>query len=193
MLVYLPIFLAALVILFIGFSIYKRNNLQIQTTLPNLAHFKNNTVPLQFDYPSDFPLTEARPEQLNGDSIEEINFSETYLPNSSDDSYGYIFVIRKDVPDLHIYLSGYYKNQVGADSVIENVSLKHVSGYRVHIIPDPKEGDSLGTAAEWTYYFYEDGFLYQIALTNPSYKNSDPNEIKNIFENIILQSLQLSK
>lgn len=159
-----------------------------------LQNFKSTRVPLSFNYPVGFPVTRASDESVGSDldelTVEDINFSETYLPNATDDSYGYLTVKKIDIKDLQMYLKNYYEVQAGMKIAIETTKAADTTGYRVHIIPDPLSGDSLSATTDWIYFFYKNGYLYQTALTNPMYKNSNANDINNVFTNTILPSMK---
>ncbi len=160
----------------------------------NLLTFKSSRVPLTFNYPVGFPVTVAGAEYEKGYldkvTLEDLNFSETYMPNASDDSYGYITVKKMEIIDLQKYLQDYYKFQADQTVTFEKAKTADVDGYRVHITPDTSKGGYLGSVADWTYFFYKNGLLYQIALTNPGYKNSNPTEISKIFTDTVLFSMK---
>lgn len=156
----------------------------------NLLTFSSTRVPLTFNHPIDFPVVVADKKYLDKKTLEALNFSETYLPNSTDDSYGYLIVTKQEIADLDKYLTNYYINQVGSKIKMEMVTINKSSGYRVHMISDAARGSSLESVQTWTYYFYKNGLLYQMALTNPVYHDSNADKINTIFVDTILASLR---
>lgn len=156
----------------------------------NLLIFTSTRVPLSFNHPIDFPVVAADKKYLDKKTIEALDFSETYLPNSRDDSYGYIVVTKQEIADLDKYLTDYYTQQVGSKIEMEIVTINRSSGYRVHMISDAARGSSLESVQTWTYYFYKNGLLYQMALTNPVYHDSNADKINTIFVDTILASLR---
>lgn len=162
----------------------------------NLNTFVSQRVPLSFDYPEDFPIAVAKEKWINTKYLDQVkkeavDFSEEYLPNSGSDSYGYIGVYTSEITNLRKYLEDRHTSKSIDELIIEEVNLEHASGYRVKTIRNSDYGDPLGPIAEYTYYFYNNELVYQIALTNPSYLDSDPVEIKKIFDDIILPSLKI--
>lgn len=156
----------------------------------NLLTFSSTRVPLTFNHPIDFPVVVADKKYLDKKTLEALNFSETYLPNSTDDSYGYLIVTKQEIADLDKYLTNYYMNQVGSKIKMEIVTINRSSGYRVHMASDTARGGSLESVQTWTYYFYKNGLLYQMALTNPVYHDSNADKINTIFVDTILASLR---
>lgn len=166
-----------------------------QNTSDDTLHFISERVPLSFNYPKDWPVSAAGEEWEDGryldeERLEAIDFSEEFIPNARSDSYGYIVVTRVDIEDLEKYLTEMHDSECVLSLSIENTTIGNLEGYRTHSENDPNCGGTLSSSPEYSYYAYKDGLLYQIALTNPTYKNSDSDEIKNVFENMILTSVR---
>jgi len=158
--------------------------------------FTSDRVPLSFEFPNIIPVTAAGKEWENGayldnTLVESIDFSENFLPNARSDTFGYITVKKIEIANLHDYLESNYTSPSISSFHIEEVKLPYENGYRVSFENDPKSGGSLSPLPDYIYYFYKNSLLYQIALTNPSYLNSDSEKIKDVFDNIILNSLKL--
>jgi hypothetical protein len=100
----------------------------------NLLTFSSTRVPLTFNHPIDFPVVAADKKYLDKKTLEALNFSETYLPNSTDDSYGYLIVTKQEIADLDKYLTNYYMNQVGSKIKMEIVTINRSSGYRGRLL-----------------------------------------------------------
>jgi len=188
--------LGLLLIAFTFFFVYKTINQSADKSKTNeLLHFKSTRVPLSFDYPKDFPVISAGSEYeggyLNNETLEHVEFSDTFKPNARSDTYGYIIVKNSDVEDLYNFLTEKYSSSPSVSISIHEYQIDKIQGYEVDVIPDSSNGGYLSPVAKQTFYFYKDGLLYEMALTNPTYQNSNPDNTNNIFINVILQSLKL--
>lgn len=158
-------------------------------------HFVSGRVPLSFQYPKNWPVSPAGKEwedgkYLDDKTLEAIDFSEEFTPNASSDSFGYILVSKINIDDLEAYLREKHDGECTLNLSIEKNNIGNTQGYKVSFENNQKCGGIFGPKPDYTYYVYQDGLLYQMALTNPTYRNGNPEEAKKVFENIILSSMK---
>lgn len=166
----------------------------------DLMVFESARVPLSFEYPLGFPVKALGSEYdhtyLGDENVEMISFTneQKAIPNATSDSYGYLSVVNVLIDDLYSYIEKPLINDPSVDAInIEDTYLGSNKGYRLNVKRNTKYGGFLGPIAEWTYYYYdpETKLLYQTALTNPNYLDSDPEKITRIYEEIILPSINI--
>ncbi len=152
--------------------------------------YTSKRVPLSFQYPSSWPLSESDDRfisQFKG-RAEAIDFANYYIPNARGDSFGYIIVVKADnIGTPEQYLKDKYSN-LTHNAIVKQTKIGTENGFIFKIQQkDPTKNYGLDFFAsdDGRYLIFKNGLIYEVALTNPTFMDSDAAVVRKIFQQML--------